>query len=107
MTNRTPLDLIKKIILEEAEKLGVKVEQIILFGSRAREDYREDSDWDVLIIVSDGSSTRDLKLLRRHLYMRLDVPVDIVTVKRSWWERYKEVPGTVVYEAAREGIVVA
>jgi len=107
MTNRTPLDLIKEIIPEEAEKLGVKVEQIILFGSRAREDYREDSDWDVLIIVSDGSSTRDLKLLRRHLYMRLDVPVDIVTVKRSWWERYKEVPGTVVYEAAREGIVVA
>ena len=107
MINKTPLELIKRAILEEAEKLGVKVEQIILFGSRARGDYREDSDWDVLIIVSDESSTRDLKLLRHRLYMRLNMPVDIVTVKKSWWKRYREVPGTVAYEAAREGIVVA
>ncbi len=36
MINKTPLELIKRAILEEAEKLGVKIEQIILFGSRAR-----------------------------------------------------------------------
>jgi len=48
---RDVLELIKRVVLEEAGKLGVKVEKIILFGSRARGDYREDSDWDILVIV--------------------------------------------------------
>ena len=42
---------IKRTILKVAGKYGVKVEKIILFGSRARGDYRENSDWDVLIVT--------------------------------------------------------
>ena len=35
MDTKQPLELIKKVVLEEAKKLGVRVEKIILFGSRA------------------------------------------------------------------------
>lgn len=99
--------LIREAVLEEANRLGVRVEKIILFGSRARGDYREDSDYDVVIVVSDDSSSTSVKLLRRRLYMRLSIPVDIVTVRRSLWEKYREIPGTVLYEAAREGVAIA
>ena len=41
---------IKKFIRKEIEKvlnnLGIELKEIILFGSRAREDYKEHSDWD-------------------------------------------------------------
>ena len=36
------MELIKNIIHEEAERLGITVEKVILFGSRAR-GCREDS----------------------------------------------------------------
>jgi predicted nucleotidyltransferase len=40
-----------QIIKEELEKRGIKVLKIILFGSRAREDYQEDSDWIYLLLL--------------------------------------------------------
>lgn len=40
------LNKIKTKVLKEDENAS-----LILFGSRARGDYREDSDWDVLIIT--------------------------------------------------------
>ena len=45
------LNEIKRIIIEELEKENIRVHKIILFGSRARGDFKEDSDWDVLVIV--------------------------------------------------------
>ena len=38
---------VKKIIIEELEEENIKVHKIILFGSRARGDFKEDSDWDI------------------------------------------------------------
>jgi len=37
---------INKIINQVFEEKGIKVEKIILFGSRARGDFKENSDWD-------------------------------------------------------------
>ncbi|MBQ4421125.1 MAG: nucleotidyltransferase domain-containing protein [Bacteroidales bacterium] len=42
------LSQIKKIIREKLPKDA----QVILYGSRARGDYREDSDWDLLILLN-------------------------------------------------------
>ena len=50
------LNEIKSIIIEELEKENIKVHKIILFGSRARGDFKEDSDWDVCIIVENDLS---------------------------------------------------
>ena len=98
---------IKRVIMEEAGKLGVRVEKVILFGSRARGEAREDSDWDILVVVSDKVSDRSLKMLRRNLYMRLDLPVDIITIRRGTWLRHRDMLGTIAYEASREGVAVA
>ncbi len=44
--------------MEVAEREGVRVLQIILFGSRARGQARPDSDWDILVVV-DGALGRE------------------------------------------------
>ena len=55
------IDIAKKIIVEEVEKTGYQVDRIILFGSRARGDYREGSDYDFLVAINKDI-TRDKKL---------------------------------------------
>lgn len=108
--DRKALDLIRRIVLEEAARLGVEVDRIILFGSRARGDYREDSDYDVLVVVK-GQLERRLKIefmtnISSRLLDALEAPVDVVVVSETQWRRYHTTPGTVMYPASREGITV-
>ncbi|MCU0427870.1 MAG: nucleotidyltransferase domain-containing protein [Candidatus Kapabacteria bacterium] len=54
--------------------------ECILFGSRARGDAREDSDWDVLVLV-DGEVTEAQK--RRIRYALYDLEFEIGAVLSS------------------------
>ena len=55
------------------EALGRDADAIILYGSRSRGDHRPDSDWDVLIIVSDSV---DLSGANRRVRAALDPLID-------------------------------
>ena len=102
---------IKRIVLEEVGKLGIKVEKVILFGSRARGEAREDSDWDILVVVGDRIDRRVRGELSTGVRVRLldllGVPVDVVIVSEEHWRRYHKTPGTILYPASREGIPIA
>ena len=37
-------------------------EQLWLFGSRARGDWRADSDWDFMAVLPDGAPEQDLEI---------------------------------------------
>ncbi len=108
--DRETLKLIKKVILEEAGKLGVKVVKIILFGSRARGDAREDSDYDILVVVREGVGWRRTYKLRSRLYARLYEllchEVDIVIVDEERLRKRRKLWGSLEYAAEREGIAV-
>lgn len=47
------LEEITPVVRALQEGLGRRLVAIVLFGSRARGDAREDSDWDILIIARD------------------------------------------------------
>ena len=42
--------------------------KVILFGSRARGDARQDSDWDILILIKDTVTTEIEKAFRYKLF---------------------------------------
>ena len=42
--------------------------QIILYGSRARGDYKKDSDWDFLILTSFEPTEKDKRKIRDKLF---------------------------------------
>ena len=42
--------------------------QVILFGSRARGDARQDSDWDILILIQDKVTTEIERSFRYRLF---------------------------------------
>ena len=52
--------------------------KIVLFGSRARGDAREDSDYDLLVIVDAAPNRRALRIAIRRSFSDLAVAADVV-----------------------------
>jgi len=78
---------------------------IILFGSHGRGDGGEQSDLDFLVIEPEVKARRKEMARLRDVLRPLRIPVDIIVVSRKTFEKWSDTPGTVLYEAAREGKV--
>jgi predicted nucleotidyltransferase len=100
---------IKKIINQVFEEKGIKVERIILFGSRARGDFRENSDWDLLIIVSNELDLKDKRKISKEIRIKLAeifIPCDVLIKSASETEYYSNFIGTTTREALKEGVEI-
>jgi predicted nucleotidyltransferase len=81
-------------------------QRIILFGSHARGQARDDSNLDLLVIESHVEHRgREMVRLRR-LLRPLRIPVDVLVCSTEEVERWGDQPGTALYWALREGRVV-
>jgi predicted nucleotidyltransferase len=81
-------------------------ERIILFGSHARGDAREDSDLDFLVIEAQVEDrAKEMVRLRRAL-RPLRIPVDVLVYSTEDVARWGDQPGSALYWALREGRVV-
>jgi excisionase family DNA binding protein len=81
--------------------------KIVLFGSRARGDAREDSDYDLLVIVDAATNRRALRIAIRRSFDDLAVAADVVVATTE--EAAARIPGRpagVVYWALQGGHVV-
>lgn len=80
--------------------------QIVLFGSYARGEAREDSDLDLLVIEPEVEDrAREMVRLRR-LLRPLRIPADILVYSLEEVARWGDQPGSALYWALREGKVV-
>lgn len=81
--------------------------RVILFGSHARGEERNDSDVDFLVIEPEVEDRhREWARLRQALG-DIQIPVDIVVLDEALAARRAKVPGTMVYHALRDGRVLA
>jgi predicted nucleotidyltransferase len=83
--------------------------EVVLFGSRAREDHAERSDWDFLVLVDGEMDTGRADRIRHLLYeIEWDTGEVISTIlkSRQLWNspEYRVVP--LHKSVAREGIVL-
>jgi predicted nucleotidyltransferase len=100
---------IKKIVNKVLEEKGIKVERIILFGSRARGDFKENSDWDLLIVVSNELDLEDKRKISKEIRIKLAeifIPCDVLIKSVSEIEYYSNFIGTTTREALKEGIEI-
>ncbi len=82
-------------------------EAVYLFGSRARGDFHEDSDYDLLVIVPDDTPKERWTL--RYAYASnagSGIPADIIPCTLGNYEASKDVVGTLSYEVKRHGLRV-
>ncbi len=109
MNEREVRKLIKSIVRSEQEAEGFKVERIILFGSRARGNYDELSDWDIFVIVNknlDFPRKRKLASKIRRKLALFDIAIGIIIKSRTDVEMQKDKVGYIAYYALREGIEI-
>ncbi|MBI4334180.1 MAG: nucleotidyltransferase domain-containing protein [Chloroflexi bacterium] len=98
-----------QVIKEELGKKGVNVLKVVLFGSRARGDYRGDSDWDFLVVVDksvDRNEKWDIIAEIQKSLAPLKIPSDIVIKAASQVEEEKTDVGVITYYALKYGVEV-
>ncbi len=82
---------------------------VILFGSRARKDFTDESDYDILIITDtdiEVTQKRDfIAKIRKNLAIR-KIPTDILIHSRNEIEMKKKITGHIVKQAIMEGITL-
>ena len=97
------VEQIKDIIVSE-----VNPDKIILFGSRARGNHSEDSDYDILILKSHFQDRRKtLNDLRISLYKKgVCVAMDIMLLDTAKYTQLSDVNGLVYTNIKQEGKVI-
>ena len=104
------LKVIKKAILEVDKKHGIEIEKIILFGSRARGEGRENSDWDLLIVTKEKLDWKTERKFFSDVGWNLvnhGIVPEIIIVDSKTFAEKKAFSGYVYYHAEKEGIVIA
>lgn len=79
--------------------------EVILFGSRARGDFRDDSDWDFLILVDSRVDLQSKEMTLERIYdleLRTDSVISIFIHTRKDWEDRAITP--IYQEITKEGI---
>jgi predicted nucleotidyltransferase len=107
MNDNEKLEKIKEIILDECGKVGVVVDRIILFGSRARGDNRDDSDFDIYVVVDNELEFSDMMniflKIKRGL-AKLHISNDVIIRSRDIFEKNKTCIGFISYYVNKEGM---
>ena len=107
-TSMTQQEILQEIVQRLVKT--VQPEQIILFGSQARDEAREDSDVDLLVIESEpfGPQRSRLEEIGRleSAIGRLSLSTDLLVYSRDEIERWRDSPRHVIGRALREGKVL-
>ena len=77
--------------------------RVILFGSHARGDARQDSDVDFLVVEPSVSDRCGEMVRLRRVLRPLRIPVDILVASEAEVEDWGALPGTTLYWALAEG----
>jgi len=95
--------------MEAVERLvkALRPERIYLFGSRARNDWREGSDYDLFIVLPGPGPVPHLYAQEAYRALRdVALPVDIVVWSEQSFRRQRAVIASLPATVAREGVLL-
>jgi HEPN domain-containing protein len=81
-------------------------ELILLFGSRAYGSPREDSDYDLMLVIRDPASVESARLAACDAVREVGVSADIVAVSVDDYQRQQDDPGLFPFLISRQGRVL-
>lgn len=98
----------KQTILQKIKQAVISGDpsaEVILFGSQARGDTHEESDWDVLIVTKESLSPAYKQTLRSRLYvleLEFGISIGSLFVDRQKWNKPTAMP--VYLEIKKDGL---
>ena len=96
---------ILKFIKETVNEL-LPGNKILLFGSRARDDFKSDSDFDFMIITRKKytpENKRDYRAQLRKKFAKYKIATDTIIQSEEEINVKNDIPGHIVMEAVLEG----
>ena len=102
--SKTDLSQLRQFINKIAKKL--KLEKVILFGSRSHGTPRVDSDYDLVLVSSDFEGIKFYKRTSGlYTSWNLEAPVDFICLTPKEFEEKRKQP-TVVRHAVEKGLQI-
>jgi predicted nucleotidyltransferase len=98
---RAHIDRAVRTIVETAAP-----DKIILFGSQARGGTSGDSDVDLLVVMPVAGAKRDARIRIGLAISGSAIPTDVLVATPDEVERFGDIPGSLVYPAIHEGLVL-
>jgi len=83
--------------------------EIMLFGSRARSDAQHESDYDILVKISDQLTAREKIVLRTNIRKELlkqDIRSDILIQSIDEIDRKKNLPGHIIRNLMKDAVIL-
>jgi predicted nucleotidyltransferase len=83
--------------------------EVMLFGSRARDEEKTDSDYDILLVTKTNLSPKEKLPLRTNIrksLLLLGIRSDILIQSKSEVDKKKNLPGHIVRKILREAILL-
>jgi len=109
MAQSTTKENIEKTIRNILSEENIRVNRLILFGSRVRGNYNEMSDWDVLVVVDRDQTFPEKHTLTTKIQRelaKLKIPNDIIIKSERQFKEMKDLTGSIVYYAHKEGSIL-
>jgi uncharacterized protein len=80
--------------------------EVLLFGSRARGDADDTSDWDLFVVIPDDLEAADDLFAGYRLRRETRTRADIILCPLSEFLEDRDTPNTLAYEAAHHGVTI-
>lgn len=84
----------------------VRPELVLLFGSRSQGTEREDSDYDLMIVVGDPCSVEAARVAAYEVLRAMQLSVDVIARSVDDYRRYQSDPGFLDFMVARDGVLL-
>lgn len=103
------VERVKNLVNKTAEKYKINLEKVIIFGSRAREDYTKKSDVDLLLVSPDFKNIawnkRPGPFYEEWDYKKLPEPEFICLTPKEFKEKKKKKPH-IARNAVEKGVTI-
>lgn len=89
--------------LKERIAQAMKPDKIFLFGSYAENRATDDSDVDLVVVMDSELPLHKRNVALKRLFPQRSFSLDAFVFTPLEFDRYKDIPGTIVYNATHHG----
>ncbi len=108
LTSQQPIiDSTLKMFLSEAKKFKKEISAIYLFGSRARQTARPNSDYDLFIVTGDKSIKDSLYYIAVDVFCKTGADISMKILTEDNFKRLKKLSVPFITNVLKEGKKIA
>lgn len=87
--------------------MNLNPEKVILFGSQAKKTNTEDSDFDILVIVSKSEHNRAYRTSLALKFLRgIGIPIDLLVYTKDEIREWEHIDNSFINEVLKTGKVI-